>query len=262
MSTTAPTTALRAASWMRTVVTPHATVLLDYRTGAIALLTGAASRVWLAVLDGPTVATATSDDAVSTVAAITSNFGRRGWLIHAPLAAPPAVRLVEAAPASWGTQETRAQLDPPGPAPWRWRIAAFPVVLLVVLVRQLGRRDQRFARLLRLTHWGAHFSPAGDLQARHAVRAARLAGRVLPARFACLEESVAAAVLLAGAGLRARWCHGVAIDPLRLHAWLDNSDGQPIDEPCDTDRYTRITQTPAGVRTETADEPAADHAPR
>ncbi|WP_416970225.1 lasso peptide biosynthesis B2 protein [Streptomyces sp. 4F14] len=53
-------------------------------------------------------------------------------------------------------------------------------------------------------------------QARYAVCAVRRASRLVPLRWACLEQSTAAAVLLAMAGRRAEWRHGVATDPVRL----------------------------------------------
>ncbi|MGH3830725.1 MAG: lasso peptide biosynthesis B2 protein [Pseudonocardiaceae bacterium] len=33
------------------------------------------------------------------------------------------------------------------------------------------------------------------------------------------------------------WCHGVAADPIRLHAWVE-TDSQPVAEPKSTTRYT------------------------
>lgn len=64
-------------------------------------------------------------------------------------------------------------------------------------------------------------------------------------RWACLEESTAAAVLLAISGRRAEWRHGVATDPIRLHAWIADPEGQPVEEPADTALYTP-TYTPDG----------------
>jgi hypothetical protein len=44
----------------------------------------------------------------------------------------------------------------------------------------------------------------------------------VPARIACLEESVAAMVALALAGRQADWRHGIASDPVRMQR-LDRS---------------------------------------
>ncbi|MFI5616818.1 lasso peptide biosynthesis B2 protein [Streptomyces sp. NPDC051567] len=64
-------------------------------------------------------------------------------------------------------------------------------------------------------------------------------------RWACLEQSVAAALLLAVTGVRGEWRHGVAGDPVRLHAWIVDRNGCPVDEPPDTALYA-VTYTPDG----------------
>jgi hypothetical protein len=66
---------------------------------------------------------------------------------------------------------------------------------------------------------------------------------VLPFRVACLEETAAAMLVLALTGRRAGWCHGVAADPIRLHAWI-TLDGQPVAEPASTARYIPLLQIP------------------
>ncbi len=66
---------------------------------------------------------------------------------------------------------------------------------------------------------------------------------VLPFRVACLEEIAAAMLVLALTGRRAGWCHGVAADPIRLHAWI-TLDGQPVAEPANTARYIPLLQIP------------------
>ncbi|MFI1888350.1 lasso peptide biosynthesis B2 protein [Streptomyces jumonjinensis] len=59
-----------------------------------------------------------------------------------------------------------------------------------------------------------------------------------PARTACLEESAAAVLLLASRRLSVTWCHGVAPDPVRLHAWLRTQDEILVAEPPSTLAYT------------------------
>ncbi|MQS37048.1 lasso peptide biosynthesis B2 protein [Streptomyces katsurahamanus] len=59
-----------------------------------------------------------------------------------------------------------------------------------------------------------------------------------PARTACLEESAAAVLLLASRRLSVTWCHGVAPDPVRLHAWLRTQDEILVAEPHSTLAYT------------------------
>ncbi|WP_405796628.1 lasso peptide biosynthesis B2 protein [Streptomyces sp. NBC_01506] len=58
-------------------------------------------------------------------------------------------------------------------------------------------------------------------------------------------DSTAASLLLAGARRRAEWRHGVAVDPVRLHAWIADPEGEPVEEPADTALYTP-TYTPDG----------------
>ncbi|RDG36876.1 lasso peptide biosynthesis B2 protein [Streptomyces corynorhini] len=146
---------------------------------------------------------------------------------------------------SWGTTDVQAILPPSLPVPARWRFAAVFAVLLTAAVRILGPRRSRFRRLVRLACCGRSLPPTKSNQPLYAVRAVRWASRAIPARWACLEESTAAAVLLAGAGRRAEWRHGVAVDPVRLHAWLVDRDGIPVEERGDIVMYAP-TCTPDG----------------
>lgn len=96
--------------------------------------------------------------------------------------------------------------------------------------------------------WGTverYGRPAGDEQALFALNGVRYAARLFPARIACLEESVAAMLSLTLAGYRACWCHGVAADPLRLHAWVE-ADGKRVGEPASTGLFTPIMRVPSG----------------
>ncbi len=77
-----------------------------------------------------------------------------------------------------------------------------------------------------------------------ALRAVRWVARYVPARVACLEESTAALVTLAFSGRHADWCHGVACDPVRMHAWIE-VDGLPVDELPSTSRYTPLLRIPS-----------------
>jgi hypothetical protein len=60
---------------------------------------------------------------------------------------------------------------------------------------------------------------------------------------ACLEESVAAMVALSLAGRRADWRHGIASDPVRMHAWIEAA-GQPVGEPASVSAYTPLICVP------------------
>ena len=99
--------------------------------------------------------------------------------------------------------------------------------------------------MVALACCGRTLRPATDRQAQHAVQAVRWASYAVPARWACLEQSTAAAVLLAAARRRAEWRHGVAMDPVRLHAWIVDGQERPVEEPADTSLYT-ATYTPDG----------------
>ncbi|MFF4408090.1 lasso peptide biosynthesis B2 protein [Streptomyces sp. NPDC001404] len=155
------------------------------------------------------------------------------------------VVLLPDASLSWGTVEQSAVLPEPAPTPMRWRIAAVPVVLVTAAAWAVGPRRSRFSRLVRLACAGRDFPPATACQSRYAVRAVRWAARSLPMRWACLEDSTAAALLLTVARRRAEWRHGVATDPVRLHAWIADPEGRPVEEPADTALYTP-TYTPDG----------------
>lgn len=80
--------------------------------------------------------------------------------------------------------------------------------------------------------------PATHDQAQAAVLAVRRVAGTHAARTACLEESAAAVLLLATRRLSATWCHGVAPDPVRLHAWVQTDNGVPAAEPPSTLAYT------------------------
>ncbi|MEU4022812.1 lasso peptide biosynthesis B2 protein [Streptomyces microflavus] len=146
---------------------------------------------------------------------------------------------------TWGTVEQSAAPPEPAPIPMWWRVLAVPVVLGTAAVWSAGRRRNRFSRLVRLACSGRELPPATASQARYAVRAVRWAAQLLPMRWACLEDSTAAALVLTVVRRRAEWRHGVALDPVRLHAWIAGPDGAPVEEPADTALYTP-TYTPDG----------------
>lgn len=200
------------------------------------MLSGATKQAWDEYVAGQR-----HDGRDAAVDPISADFTKRGWLTAALHPATPIVVHLDESAASWGTQETAAALSAIGYAPWPWRLAAFPALLLVLLAREVSHQH-RFARLLRLTRLGERLPLAADQQTRHAMRAVRHAARLIPARVACLEESVAATVLLAVAGKRAKWCHGIATDPVRLHAWISGCNGNTIEEPSSTARYRVINQ--------------------
>jgi len=154
------------------------------------------------------------------------------------------VLLGDAAP-SWGTVDVPAVLPGRVVVPLRWRIGAVLAVTFVAVAGRMCRRHKRFARMVALACCGRALRPATDRQTWHALHAVRWVSCAVPARWACLEQSTAAAVLLAAARRRAEWRHGVAMDPVRLHAWIVDSQDRPVAEPDDTALYT-VVHTPDG----------------
>ncbi|MFI1885015.1 lasso peptide biosynthesis B2 protein [Streptomyces jumonjinensis] len=193
----------------RTALTGEAGVIVNYRTGETVVLTGGA-------------------------------LARR--LVSLESSAAPAPVPVRTSELSWGTHESPARLEPPAPPPWPFRLAAMTLLVTTLVVRQFGRRRTRFGRLVRLAETGKNLPPASSEYATLVVRSVRWAARALPARIACLEESTAAALLLAAGGRGRAWRHGIATDPIRLHAWICDMHGRPIEEPVQTGHYTPINE--------------------
>lgn len=151
---------------------------------------------------------------------------------------PAALTTATTAPtASWGSSEHPAGLTPPS---GRWNPAAALALATVLAIREAGPRRASMQRLtagLR-TATAACTTPATHHQAAAAVHSVRRAAWFSPARTACLEESTAAVLLLAMRRRSVTWCHGVAPDPVRLHAWITTHDGTPAAEPASTLAYT------------------------
>ncbi|MER7045222.1 lasso peptide biosynthesis B2 protein [Streptomyces jumonjinensis] len=196
-----------------TAIIERTGVIIDYRTGSTTVLTGTALARWLDALEQ---------------------------------SAAPAPVTVQASAISWGTSESAACLPFLPRPPWRWALAATVLLLCTLGVRQLGSRRTRFGRLVRLAEAGRNLSPPPREQAALAVRSVRWVARFLPARVACLEESTAASLLLACRGRGGAWRHGIATDPIRLHAWICDIHARPVEEPDQTDDYTPLN-TPAAT---------------
>lgn len=194
----------------RTALTGAAGVVVNYRTGTTVVLTGDSLSRWLDCLE------------------------------HSEAPAPVTVRPSET---SWGTSESSARLDAPAPPPWSWRIAASVLLAGTLATRHLGRGRTRFGRLVRLAEAGRDLPRPTRAHASLAVRSVRWAARLFPARVACLEESTTAALLLAAGGRGGAWRHGVVTDPIRMHAWICDVHGQPVEEPDQTGDYSPINGT-------------------
>lgn len=221
-----------------------ATVLVNYRTGTVNVLTGASARWWRQLAD---TGTPTALDLHRAGALL-------GQLLTAGLLAPvdhprPWPEPVPGPPPrpSWGTDEVEVGRRPNPPSTWRAVAVAGCALALVLTVRHAGAAGTSMARLTRLLTSATQLPgrPATKEQAETVAHAVRRAAHGLPGRIACLEESVAVVLILAASGRRVTWCHGAAADPIRLHAWVE-IDARPVAEPPSTLRYARLRTIPRG----------------
>lgn len=188
--------------------TRHAIILLDIRTGRVGALAGTAADRW-----------------------------------RARNAASALVPVREAA-ASWGSSETPTALPVLLTPSGSWAVRAVAAIFITLAARSAGPRGHAFARMTRLADAAGRRHPAAEAPAAGAaLEAVRWAAQFVPARFACLEESVAASVALALSGRRAEWRHGIACDPVRMHAWIE-AHGQPVGEPPSTGDCTPLIRIP------------------
>ncbi|MFE3553763.1 lasso peptide biosynthesis B2 protein [Streptomyces sp. NPDC059193] len=141
--------------------------------------------------------------------------------------------------ASWGSAEHPAGLTVPGGA---WCPAAAAALAAVLIIKAAGNRGTAMKRLIGTIRNAASATtrPATREQATASVHAVRRAAWYSPARTGCLEESAAVALLLAMRRRSVIWCHGVAPDPVRLHAWIMTHDGTAAAEPPSTSAYTPV----------------------
>ncbi|RJQ83461.1 lasso peptide biosynthesis B2 protein [Pseudonocardiaceae bacterium YIM PH 21723] len=161
----------------------------------------------------------------------------------------PVIR-VPAARSSWGTQQINAAIAPTSSATWSGMALAAVSITAVLAAMYLGSAGGRFARVVALIGWAARFPAraATSEQVRWALDCVRACAGVIPARIACLEETTAAALLLASLGRGVGWCHGAAAEPARLHAWITPLQGFLGES--ETTRYTPLhTITPVRCAT-------------
>ena len=159
---------------------------------------------------------------------------------------PPQVAGADPGP-NWGTRVQAVALEPIPPTPTAGNALAMLATGIVLAVSVCGRRRRAFARHHRLLRVLAalHLPAADPDRIADAVHAVRRIGRRIPVRVACLEEATSAVVLLALTGRSAVWCHGIAPDPIRLHAWVADHAREPVAEPPETGAYTTVLQVPA-----------------
>jgi hypothetical protein len=128
------------------------------------------------------------------------------------------------APPIGGVLRTRVQqiaLEELPPTSAALNVLAAASLAIVLTVAAVGRPQRAYARHLAVLRALSvlRLPSAGHNQIAEAVTAVRRTGRRLPFRVACLEEATSTAVVLALCGRIVTWCHGIAPDPIRLHAW-------------------------------------------
>lgn len=218
---------------VRAVDFGHALVLINYRTSRVQALQPPATSQW-----GATSHTGVLD-------AIDPALARRllalGLLTPTrdPAPWPPALR-ARSARASWGSTEHPAGINRPPRVALTGTLSAATALTTAFAITRRGH-DSMWRTVALLTASVARtVRPATFEQATGAVQAVRRAGWYFPGRTACLEESVAAVLLLGARRLGVRWCHGIASDPIRLHAWVQTEDGADVAEPSSTCAYTPV----------------------
>ncbi|MGH3568553.1 MAG: lasso peptide biosynthesis B2 protein [Pseudonocardia sp.] len=223
-----------------------ATVLVDYRAGTTLSLLGPAAHWWSALAT-------TGDSRMPTTLDTRSSHLLLSKLLAAGLLMPTTTPCPWSAPQpgrawepSWGVQEVQAGRARLPRVPRRSLALATTALGVVLLAEHTGQRKRSIARLVALLRLAMACTTrsATTVEARRAVYAVRRAALVLPGRVACLEESVAVVLMLAASRRRVTWCHGVAADPVRLHAWVEASNGEPVAEPPSTLRYTTLLTVP------------------
>lgn len=224
-----------ARSTVRSVDFGHVMVLIDYRDGQVRCLLPAAAAHWV---------DAARTGRLNTMPVVLSRALITGGLLTPAVAPVPWRKVVVASTpkASWGGIEHQAGLQRPPHTSLPATFAAAAALALVFAVKHAGSAGKAMLRIIRLIAVAASTSrcaatPAEALAAVHAVRAAAWWS---PGRTACLEESAAVIVLLAARRLQVTWCHGVAADPVRLHAWVQTTDERPVAEPPSTRAYTPV----------------------
>ncbi|MFJ4681550.1 lasso peptide biosynthesis B2 protein [Kitasatospora sp. NPDC088783] len=212
----------------------HFLVLIDYRTGHVqGLLPAAATRFRDAARNGT---------AHPLAGPLANQLLAAGLLAPVPAATSWPVITATTRAASWGSTEHPAGTVRPAPIPAGSLLAAAGALAAVAAVKAAGEHSTSMLRVVRAVERATSTCrrPATPDQAKAAVLAVRAAGWYSPARTACLEESAAAVLLLAARRLSVTWCHGIAADPVRLHAWVQTEDGTPVAELPSTLAYTPV----------------------
>ncbi|WP_145910831.1 lasso peptide biosynthesis B2 protein [Kitasatospora viridis] len=225
----------------------HAVVLVNYHNGQVSTLTASAGAALRHAAE--------LGDARHLPKPLLKSLLAAGLLLVTDRPRPGRnVREVEAPKASWGGTEFRAGLAPPPPVPRTRTLAAATALCVVHVVKAAGPEDEAMGRVLKLVHSASRTRrgrPATTREAEQAVHAVRSAGWYSPGRTNCLEESAAATLLLNMTGKKVVWRHGIAPDPIRLHAWVETVDGDAVAESASIGLFTpifSITGVHHGVR--------------
>lgn len=211
----------------------HVLVLIDYRTGRAHSLLPPAGQQWQRA------------SRTGTLHALDDAFARRLFVLgllaptREPIPWTPPIH-ASSVTASWGSTEHPAGISRPPHAAVAATLAGTAALTAAFAATRCGTTSMRQALTLLVTASARTLQPATPAQATAAVHAVRRVAWNWPGRTACLEESVAAFLLLAARRLRVRWCHGVASDPIRLHAWVQTMDSVDVAEPASTRAYTPV----------------------
>lgn len=224
------------------------TALVDLRTGQVDALLSWAHHVWSALArtgDSTIAATAIDGASADHVIELVRQLQADRLLDASPEPRPWMVPEVPVTTPSWGTHEVPAGIPCPSRTTVGTTVLASVAMGSVLVARHVGRRSRSFSRIVALlttaTRWPHR--QAKPALVEHVLHCVRNVASVLPFRVACLEETAAAMLVLALAGRRAGWCHGIAADPIRLHAWI-TLDGHPVAESASTSRYALLIQIP------------------
>ncbi|MGH3829279.1 MAG: lasso peptide biosynthesis B2 protein [Pseudonocardiaceae bacterium] len=228
---------LACPDYIHAIDTGQTVVLFDVRCASTYALTGNARRIWLALsydCECDVTRLEISSDVVGEL--------RKHGLLHV-VTQPHRWRPLVRSPlsqASWGTRTVPVRLERPSPGV-QVSLVATLALASTLAVRHLGSIHRALQRLTWLARWATAMArrEATMAEAEKSILAVRRAAKLWPARVACLEESIAATLTLALTGRFATWCHGVATDPIALHAWIEVS-GSPVAEPLSTERFTAI----------------------
>lgn len=216
---------------VRAVDFGHVLVLVDYLTGDVHCLLPAASISWQSA--------ARTGRPGSMSHALAHRLIALGLLMPSAVLTPWPSPINAAPPSgSWGSTEHAAGIVRPPRTPLITTAGA-AVGLVTVFAASRSGGMRRIVNLLDKAA-STRRRPATPAQATAAVLAVRRAGWYSPGRTACLEESAAAFLLLARRRLAVDWCHGVACDPVRLHAWVETVHGIKAAEPLSTGAYTPV----------------------